>query len=543
MNKLFLFCCLIVVFASCKIKKHADLVVTNAKVYTVDSAFSVIEAFAISNGKIISTGTTEQILADYKAVEVIDAKGQVILPGLIDAHAHFFRYGQGLQKLDLVETTSWEEILEKLKVYTQENPEGWIIGRGWDQNDWQVKEFPDKSLLDTLFPNRPVILTRIDGHAAMANQFALDSAKITPGQKLVGGDIVVKNGKLTGLLIDNAVDLVTEKIPQLTRAQKEESLKDAANNCFAVGLTTVDDCGLDFEDVLLIDSLQQSNQLNMRLYVMLSDAEKNYDFLFQRGKIKTDFLNVRSFKVYGDGALGSRGACLLEPYADKKDHLGFLLSEQDHFRAVAQKINEHDFQMCTHAIGDSANRTILKIYADILKGKNDKRWRIEHAQVINPADFSLFGQNNIVPSVQPTHATSDMYWAGDRLGKTRLKSAYAYLDLLNQNGWIPLGTDFPVEQINPMYTFLAAVVRKDLKNYPKNGFQIENALSRQQALRGMTIWAAKSNFEEKEKGSMEVGKMADFIMIDRDLMKVKETEIAKTQVLQTFIAGKSVYKK
>jgi predicted amidohydrolase YtcJ len=543
MNKLFLFCCLIAVFASCKIKKHADLVVTNAKVYTVDSAFSVIEAFAISNGKIIATGTTEQILADYKAVEVIDAKGQVILPGLIDAHAHFFRYGQGLQKLDLVETTSWEEILEKLKVYAQENPEGWIIGRGWDQNDWQVKEFPDKSLLDTLFPNRPVILTRIDGHAAMANQVALDLAKITAGQKLVGGDIVVKNGKLTGLLIDNAVDLVTQKIPEFTRAQKEESLKDAANNCFAVGLTTVDDCGLNFEDVLLIDSLQKANELNMRLYVMLSDAEKNYDFLFKRGKIKTDLLNVRSFKVYGDGALGSRGACLLESYADKKDHLGFLLSEQEHFREVAQKINEHDFQMCTHAIGDSANRTILKIYADVLKGKNDKRWRIEHAQVINPADFSLFGQNNIVPSVQPTHATSDMYWAGDRLGKTRLKSAYAYLDLLNQNGWIPLGTDFPVEQINPMYTFLAAVVRKDLKNYPKNGFQIENALSREQALRGMTIWAAKSNFEEKEKGSMEVGKMADFIMIDRDLMKVKETEIAKTQVLQTFIAGKSVYKK
>jgi predicted amidohydrolase YtcJ len=543
MNRFLLFCCFVALFASCRVKKHADLVVTNAKVYTVDSAFSVIEAFAISNGNIIATGTTEQILADYKAVEVIDAKGQVILPGLIDAHAHFFRYGQGLQKLDLVETTSWEEILEKLKVYAQENPEGWIIGRGWDQNDWQVKEFPDKSLLDTLFPNRPVILTRIDGHAAMANQVALDLAKITAGQKLVGGDIVVKNGKLTGLLIDNAVDLVTEKIPQLTRAQKEESLKDAANNCFAVGLTTVDDCGLDFEDVLLIDSLQKANELNMRLYVMLSDAEKNYDFLFKRGKIKTDLLNVRSFKVYGDGALGSRGACLLESYADKKDHLGFLLSEQEHFREVAQKINEHDFQMCTHAIGDSANRTILKIYADVLKGKNDKRWRIEHAQVVNPADFSLFGQNNIVPSVQPTHATSDMYWAGDRLGKTRLKSAYAYLELLNQNGWIPLGTDFPVEQINPMYTFLSAVVRKDLKNYPKNGFQIENALSREQALRGMTIWAAKSNFEEKEKGSIEVGKMADFIMIDRDLMKVKETEIAKTQVLQTFIAGKSVYKK
>lgn len=543
MNKFLLYCGFVALLASCKMKKHADLVITNAKVYTVDSAFSVIEAFAISNGKIIATGTAAQILADYKAVEVIDAKGQVILPGLIDAHAHFFRYGQGLQTLDLVETKSWSEILEKLRVYGQENPEGWIIGRGWDQNDWAVKEFPDKSMLDSLFPNRPVILTRIDGHAAMVNQVALDSAKITVGQKLVGGDIVVKNGNLTGLLIDNAVDLVSQKIPAFTRAQKEESLKDAANNCFAVGLTTVDDCGLDFEDVLLIDSLQQAKQLKMRLYVMLSDAEKNYDFLIKRGKIKTDFLNVRSFKVYGDGALGSRGACLLEPYADKKDHLGFLLSEQKHFKEVAKKINKHDFQMCTHAIGDSANRTILKIYADVLKGKNDKRWRIEHAQVVNPADFALFGQNNIVPSVQPTHATSDMYWATDRLGKERVKSAYAYLDLLNQNGWIPLGTDFPVEQINPMYTFLAAVARKDLKNYPEQGFQSENALTREQALRGMTIWAAKSNFEELEKGSIEVGKLADFIIINQDIMKVKDTQIANTQVLQTFISGKLVYKK
>jgi hypothetical protein len=543
MNKFLLFCGLVAFLASCKIKKHADLVVTNAKVYTVDSAFSTIEAFAISNGKIIATGTTEQILADYKAVEIIDAKGQVILPGLIDAHAHFFRYGQGLQTLDLVATTSWQEILEKLKFYGEQNPDGWVIGRGWDQNDWPVKEFPDKSMLDSLFPNRPVILTRIDGHAVMVNQVALDSAKITAVQKLVGGDIVVKNGKLTGLLVDNAVDLVAQKIPEFTRAQKEESLKDAANNCFAVGLTTVDDCGLDYEDVLLIDSLQRTNDLKMRLYVMLSDAEKNYDFLFQRGKIKTAFLNVRSFKVYGDGALGSRGACLLAPYADKKNHLGFLLSEEKHFREVATKINEHDFQMCTHAIGDSANRIILKIYADVLKGKNDKRWRIEHAQVVTPEDFALFGQNNIVPSVQPTHATSDMYWAGDRLGKTRLKSAYAYLDLLNQNGWLPLGTDFPVEQINPMYTFLAAVTRKDLKNYPKDGFQMENALSREQALRGMTIWAAKSNFEEKEKGSIEVGKLADFIILNQDIMKIKDTEIAKTQVLQTFVAGKSVYKK
>ncbi|MEO5911150.1 MAG: amidohydrolase [Pelobium sp.] len=534
---------LLITFSSCHIKKHADLVVINAKVYTVDSAFSVIEAFAISNGKIIATGTTEEILKDFKAVEQIDAEGKTVFPGFIDAHAHFLRYGEGLQNLDLVGTKSWPEIIEKIKVFADENPEGWIIGRGWDQNDWATKEFPDKSLLDSFFKDRPVVLSRVDGHAVIANQFALDSAGIVPGLKLTGGEIVEKNGKLTGILIDNAVDLVSSKIPLFNRKQTESALLDAAQNCFAVGLTTIDDCGIDFEDALLIDSLQKTGDLKMRLYVMLSDAQKNYDFLFKRGKIKTDFLNVRSFKVYGDGALGSRGACLLQPYSDMKSHTGFLLSDPQHFVDVAQKIASNDFQMCTHAIGDSANRTILKIYADVLKGKNDKRWRIEHAQVINPEDFKLFGDNNIVPSVQPTHATSDMYWAKDRLGNERVKSAYAYQQLLQQNGWLPLGTDFPVEGINPINTFYAAVVRKDLENFPRHGFQKENALSREQAVRGMTIWAAKANFEEKEKGSIEKGKMADFVILDQDLMKIIENQIPKTKVLQTFISGKNVYKK
>ena len=276
---------------------------------------------------------------------------------------------------------------------------------------------------------------------------------------------------------------------------------------------------------------------------MLSDAKENYDFLFKKGKIKTNFLNVRSFKVYGDGALGSRGACLLKPYADKKNHYGFLLSDEQHFKDVAQKIYDHDFQMCTHAIGDSANRTILKIYADVLKGKNDKRWRIEHAQVVDPADFNLFGENNIIPSVQPTHATSDMYWAADRLGKDRVKNAYAYQELLKQNGWLPLGTDFPVEGINPINTFYAAVCRKDLKNFPANGFQKENALSREQALRGMTIWAAKANFEEHEKGSLESGKFADFVILDQDLMTITDNKIPQTKVLATYIAGQKVYQK
>ncbi|MBD0376880.1 MAG: amidohydrolase family protein, partial [Flavisolibacter sp.] len=337
--------------------------------------------------------------------------------------------------------------------------------------------------------------------------------------------------------------LVASKIPPPTLSQIKRALDAAQRNCFAVGLTTVDDCGLDYREVLLMDSFQKKGELRMRVYAMLSDAQNNYDFLFKSGKIKTDFLNVRSFKVYADGALGSRGACLLQPYNDKPGWFGFLLSNPHHFDSVAQVISSKGFQMCTHAIGDSGNRTILNIYAKYLKGKNDLRWRIEHAQVINKNDFALFGKYNIIPSVQPTHATSDMYWAGDRLGKEREKGAYAYKQLMDQNGWIPLGTDFPVEDISPFKTFYAAVFRQDAEGFPNGGYQMENALSRQDALRGMTIWAALSNFEEKEKGSLEKGKWADFVLLDRDLMTAAQTDILNTEVLATYIGGVKAYER
>lgn len=276
---------------------------------------------------------------------------------------------------------------------------------------------------------------------------------------------------------------------------------------------------------------------------MLSDAPKNYTFLFQHGKIKTDRLDVRAFKVYADGALGSRGACLLSPYTDRPDWSGFLLSSQQHFDSVANIIAQHGFQMCTHAIGDSGNRTMLKIYAKYLKGKNDQRWRIEHAQVINENDFKLFGEYNIIPSVQPTHATSDMYWAKDRLGEQRMKGAYANKQLLQENGWIPLGTDFPVEDISPFKTFHSAVFRTDAKEFPEGGFQKENALTREEALRGMTIWAAKANFEEKEKGSLEKGKFADFVILDKDIMTIDAKNVLTTSVIATYINGEKVYQK
>ncbi len=541
MKKAFLFVLLPFLF-SCSAQQKADLIVHNARVYTVDEDFSVVEAFAVKDGKIIEVGTSADLLKKYSG-EKIDAEGKAVYPGFIDGHSHFYMYGSGLQNADLTGTKSWDEILTKLQNFSKDNKREWIVGNGWDQNDWAVKEFPDNQKLNELFPNTPVILSRVDGHAAIANKIALDLAGIKPGQVVNGGEIETVNGRLTGILVDNAEGLVYSKIPDADENQMRESLLDAQKNCFAVGLTTVTDCGISHSLIPVIDNLQKNKQLKMRIYGMLHDNKDNYDYLFKNGAFKTDRLNVSSFKVYADGALGSRGARLLQPYSDKPGSSGFLLSDKQHYAEVAQKIADSGFQMNTHAIGDSANREILKVYAKVLKGKNDRRWRIEHAQVVNQEDFKLFGENNIIPSVQTTHATSDMYWAGNRLGPERVKGAYAFKQLLDQNGWIILGTDFPVENINPMYTFYAAVVRKDMKGYPAAGYQVENSLTREEALRGMTIWAAKGNFEEKEKGSIEKGKFADFVILDQDIMKAREELLFKAKVLKTYVNGEKVFSK
>ncbi|MEO6252727.1 MAG: amidohydrolase [Ferruginibacter sp.] len=541
---IFNFSFLIFLSVSCKFRQKADLIIHDAKIYTVDDKFSVAEAMAVRDGKIIAIGTNDDILKQYESDSIKDAGGKSVFPGFNDAHAHFVGYGSSLQSVNLVDTDSWDAVLTKCGEFSKTLPAGaWLTGRGWDQNDWAVKEFPDNTKLNELFADKPVMITRVDGHAAIANQKALDLAGIKPGDKLTGGDIEVKNGKLTGILVDNAVDLVSDKIPSPDAAQSKASLLLAQANCFAVGLTSVHDCGLGYRTVELIEEMQQSGDLKMRMNIMLSDAKENFDYAFKRGKIKTDHLNLSSFKVYADGALGSRGASLLQPYSDKPGWSGFLLSPPEHFDSVANIIYEKGWQMCTHAIGDSGNRTILKTYAKYLKGKNDLRWRIEHAQVINENDFHFFADYNIIPSVQPTHATSDMYWAGDRLGPVRVKGAYAFQQLLAANKWIPLGTDFPVEDISTFKTFFAAVARQDAKGFPVGGYQMENALTRKEALRGMTIWAAKASFEEKQKGSLEKGKFADFIILDTDLMNCAAGDILKTKVLATYSAGKKVFGK
>jgi predicted amidohydrolase YtcJ len=530
---------LLIVLASCSKKKHADIIVKGGVIYTVDSAMSTAEVMVIDAGKIVEIGNSN-LLENYHADTIIDATGKFIYPGLIDAHSHFYGLGAQAQKVDLTGTNSWQEVLEKCKTFAANNQLKLLIGRGWDQNDWMVKEYPDNSLLNELFPSIPVLLKRVDGHAAIANNKALQLAGINLNTQVSGGELLKKNKVLTGVLIDNAVDLVEDKLPKRDKESIIRSLLLAQEVCFQYGLTGACDAGLPSEIIYIIDSLQQVGLLHMRIYAMISANDNQVDEWLARKPIINDRLNVSSFKMYADGALGSRGACLMHPYADQPGHHGLILTSHQKMEEYVKRISQSPYQLNTHCIGDSANRFILQLYGKYLNGDKKRRWRIEHAQVVNSNDFDLFGHYGIIPSVQPTHATSDMYWAKNRLGEERLKGAYALKTLMKQNGWIPLGTDFPVESPNPFHTFYSAVARMDAKQFPAGGFQIENALSREEALRGMTIWAAKAAIEEHLKGSLEKGKLADFIMIDKDLLKDNLEDIRILMPTAVFLNGKRV---
>lgn len=522
-----------------KNKIAVDAIILDATIYTVNNTFDKSSAMAVKDGKIVAIGSNDEISNMYESKNTIEAKGKFIYPGLIDAHCHFYGFGLGLQEVDLRGTKSMDEVIARIKTFQKTKNLDFIVGNGWDQNDWEKKEFPTKAILDKNFPNIPVVLTRVDGHAMIVNSKALALAKITKSTKATGGQIEIVNEELTGILIDNPMDLIYKIIPKPNRRTQIAALLDAEKVMFDYGLTTINDAGLDPDVINLIDSLQKAKTMKINVYAMITASKKNIDLYLKKGIYKTDNLDVRSFKMYGDGALGSRGACLHKEYSDMPKQFGALLSPISELKSVAKQIAESPFQLNSHAIGDSANTVLLKIYKEVLTGKKDRRWKIEHAQVLQEADFDYF-KLGIIPSVQPTHATSDMYWAGDRLGKDRIKNAYAYKKLLQKAGIIALGTDFPVEEVNPMLTFHAATSRKDSKGYPKDGFQMENALSREEALKGMTIWAAYSNFEEKEKGSLEVGKWADFVIYDQDIMTLDEKKIPIIKPSHTYLKGNRV---
>lgn len=533
--------------AACSTRRSVDFIFTNATVYTVDSTFTVTQAFAVDKGKFVATGSTTSVLDQFSSDSVIDLKGQPVYPGFYDPHAHFLGLGQMLDQADLVGAISYQDVIDRLKAYQAKHPDVlWIIGRGWDQNDWPksdspVRGFPTNKLLNDAFPNIPVALTRIDGHALLVNDKALKLARVTGSTAMPGGEVVLAGTQPSGVLVDNAMQVVRRVIPQPDEEAKTRMLQAAEKACLELGLTTVSDAGLNRPDIELIDKLHQQNKLKIRDYAMISLGESNMEYYLKKGPFQTDRLTVKSFKLYADGALGSRGACLRKPYSDRPETTGFLLLSPAELERITKLLANSEFQANTHCIGDSANHLMLNLYGTYLKTKNDRRWRIEHAQVVSPEDMAKFGQYSIIPSVQPTHATSDMYWAGERLGKAREKGAYAFNDLMKRNGYITFGSDFPVEYVNPLFGFHSAVARQDAKNFPKGGYQPENAVSRKEALMAMTRWAAYACFEDSLRGSIAPGKQADFVILDSDIMTAPNEKLRSVKVRQTWVGGERLF--
>ncbi|MBX7095588.1 MAG: amidohydrolase [Flavobacteriales bacterium] len=530
--------------ASCAHKMdEADLIIHNAQIYTMDDNNTVVEAMAVKDGKILELGAERQIMNKYYADEVVDLMKRPVYPGFIDAHGHILSYGKMLMQADLSGCKSFDEVIDRVKKYADKEHPKVIFGRGWDQTEWENPEFPTREKLDELFPNTPVVLYRIDGHAALVNFKALDLAGVNENSQIDGGEFIVKDGRLTGMLIDNAMSKVLSVLPEFSDEETEKALLLANEHLIRYGITTVDDAGTDLPTTDMMRRLQNEKKFKLRVYAMMVPSKENLDHFAVEGPYKDDRMNIRSFKFMADGALGSWGACLKEPYSDRTGdhHHGALTVDMKFFAECAELMVESGFQMNTHCIGDSAAKLVLAIYAKNLESQHDSRWRIEHAQVMDPNDFYYFSDFSILPSVQPTHAISDMNWAELRIGAARLKGAYAYKSLLKAKGLIALGTDFPVESPDPIMTFYTAVFRKDKNGNPPSGFLPEQALTREEALRGMTIWAAYSNFEENEKGTLEKGKLADFVVLSHDLLKVSEKDILRAYIFSTYINGERVY--
>ncbi|MCC6721582.1 MAG: amidohydrolase [Bacteroidia bacterium] len=514
-------------------KKEVDLIIFNAKIIT--GPFTPeYRTMLVDKGKVIGLFNDKTWEKNYTSANKKDMAGKIVLPGFIDAHCHFLGLGKSMEEVNLWGCSSWDETVKRVEEFVKKNPDiTWIQGRGWDQNDWQNKNFPSNEILDRLFPNKYILLKRVDGHALIANSKLLDYAGINISSKIEGGKIVSENGKLTGVLIDNATELIENKLPLPDRKQKVKWLLKAQNECVKYGITQVCDAGLPIADIFLIDSLCKANVLNMRFNLMCNPDENITDFT----PFKNENVQWKSVKIYSDGALGSRGALLKKPYCDDEKNYGLSLIDGVRLDSLLKKYYNKGLQVCTHSIGDSANALVLKAYSKYLKNKNNRRWRIEHAQVVEAIDLKNFKKFSIIPSVQPTHATSDMGWAQNRICKNRMNEAYIYKTLLKNADYIALGTDFPVEEVNPINTIRAARFRQNANKKPTEGFNLNEKLSSTETFAGMSLWAAKANFWEDLTGTLQNGKYADFIVLNKNPYTVTIDELIEIKVIETYIGG------
>jgi predicted amidohydrolase YtcJ len=528
----------------------ADLIVTNARVYTADDARPLVEAFAVRDGRVVFVGSQREAgMLKGASTRVLDAQGRTIIPGMVDAHAHFAGLAQKLRAVDLVGTKSLDEVIARVAEKAKTLPKGtWITGRGWDQNAWADTKFPTHAPLSAAIPDHPVILTRVDGHAGFVNAAAMQLAGLTRTTKDPDGGKILKDaqGNPSGVLIDRAQGIVGAKVPEFTREEMRSALKDAIARMHSFGLVGMHDAGASRANIDLFEDMAQKQELNLRLYVMIGDdsvALRHYFAQGPRSALHNGQVWVRAVKLYADGAMGSRGAALLEPYSDDPNNTGLLLSAPAHIQDVAEAGLRAGFQINTHAIGDRGNRVVLDAYERAIGRvpRVDHRFRVEHAQILHYDDIPRFAQLGVIPSMQASHQTSDMYWIGKRLGPTRLYGAYAWQSLLQTGVVIPNGSDFPVEEVNPLISFHAAIARQDGRDWPAGGWFPEQKMSREDALRSMTIWPAYSGFQEKELGSITAGKYADFVVLDQDIMRVPVELVLKTKVLATYVGGKTVY--
>ena len=537
--------------AATALAQTADLAVTNARIYTVNPKVPQASAIAVRNGLIVALGNDVK-RSIGPSTKVIDADGATILPGLIDSHGHVRGLGAALEAVDLRGVTSEKEIANKIRDRARSakpgdrsaKPGEWILGRAWDQNLWSIKQFPTADSLTEAAPNNPVSLIRVDGHAVWVNKKALELADVNAATKDPQGGKVIRDtaGRPSGVFLDNAKSLIEKKIPAPGSEQVERQLLKALQECARLGITTVHDAGVEQADIDGYKSLIKKGQIPIRVYAMVrGPANPTLDAWLARGPEIGDYLTVRSIKLVSDGALGSRGAAMIEPYSDDPGNRGLLILDRATIRGVAEKAVARSFQVNTHAIGDAANRAAIDAYGDVLKGANDHRFRVEHAQIVAPDDFAKFKKYSVLASMQPTHATSDMPWSQDRVGPERIKGAYAWQTFMKLGVHVPSGSDFPVENPNPLWGLYAAITREDKTGKPAGGWFPNQRMTREEALRSWTIEGAYAAFEENKKGSLEIGKMADFIMLSGDVITMPESEIWKTKVKLTVAGGRIVH--